>query len=175
MTAACESVTCTRADYQKTQLLAAQLCNPTYTNTTASSVSGAIASAVANATAATAGKDETDPSSYPPCAENCINQYLPQSGCGSLANRLCVCRTSGLNQRLSDCEAPTCSAEDKQVISYLSYKLCTSVGGIGNSSNVSTPTSVPPVATFAGDGVSIFAKGVGWMAFAVVGGLVIGF
>ena len=182
MTAACEILECSGADYQKTQLLAAQLCNPTYNNATASSVSVAIASATANATAYAGGKDATNLSSYPTCAQNCIKQFLPGSTCGSLSNRTCICRGGAEGYEaldtLTQCEAATCSATDLQILQYFVYELCTSFGGLGNSTNTTLPTQVPPVSTptsFTGEGVPAFAKGVGGIAAAVmVGGLVIG-
>ncbi|CAF9924747.1 MAG: hypothetical protein HETSPECPRED_005677 [Heterodermia speciosa] len=176
-TAACESLTCSPTDYEKTQILAAQLCNPTYNNATASSVSAAIASATANATAYAGGKDPTDISFYPSCAQKCIEQYLPGSTCGSLSNRACICQGGVGRGELQQCEAPTCSPTDLQNLQYLVYELCTPVGGLGNSTNTTLSTQVPPVPTqtsFTGDGVSAFAKGVGGIALAVVGGLVIG-
>jgi len=51
-------------------LLAQEVCNPLYSNTTAlgASVTSAIASATAFAASAVASKDATDIKSYPPCA-----------------------------------------------------------------------------------------------------------
>lgn len=178
MTAACESLTCSPSEYRTTQLLAAQLCNPTYTNASASSVSVAIASATANATIYAGGKDPTDINNLPTCAQNCINQYLPGSTCGSLSNRACVCQGGKGRDQLDQCERANCSATDLQILQYFVYALCTPVGGLGNSTNVTLPTQVPPVtapvATFTGEGVGIFVKGMGWMNMVVVGTIVIG-
>ena len=179
MTAACESLTCSPADYQKTQIISAQLCNPTYNNATASSVSAAIASATANATAYAGGKNPTNLSFYPTCAQKCIRQYLPGSTCGNLSNRACICQGGVGRIELQQCESANCSAADLQVLQYFVYELCTPVGGLGNSTNTTLSTQVPPVPTqpsFTGEGVPAFAKGVGGIAVAVVvGGLVIGF
>ncbi|KAL8686464.1 MAG: hypothetical protein Q9218_007088 [Villophora microphyllina] len=59
LTAGCEAATCNATDYQKTQLLAQQLCGSYYNQnaTLGASVSSAIASQTAIARAATQGKD----------------------------------------------------------------------------------------------------------------------
>ena len=177
MTAACETLTCSPADYERTQLISAQLCNPTYNNASASSVSAAIASATANATAYAGGKDPTNISVYPTCAQKCLGQYLPGSTCGTLSNRACICQGGVGQDQLQQCESGNCSATDLQILQYFVYKLCTPVGGLGNSTNTTLSTQAPPVPTqtsFTGDGVSAFEKGVGGIAIAVVGGLIIG-
>lgn len=176
-TAACEALECSPAEYQTTQLLTGKLCNPTYTNASASSVSAAIAAATANATASVGGKDPTDLSNYPSCAQDCISQYLPGSTCGSLSNRACICQGGKGQVQLGQCELAKCSAKDLQVLQYFVYELCTPVGGLGNSTNVTLPTQIPPVptgATFTGQGMSTFSTGIVWIGFAVVGGLALG-
>lgn len=176
-TAACEALECSPSEYQKTQLLAGKLCNRTYTNASASSVSVAIAAATANATTSAGGKDPTDLSNYPACAQNCITQYLPDSTCGSLSNRACICQGGKGQAQLDKCERAQCSATHLQVLQYFVYELCTPVGGLGNSTNVTLPTQIPPVPTgaiFTGKGVSTFSSGIVWIAFAIVGGMALG-
>lgn len=141
-TAACERVSCSPADYDKTQTLASQLCGSLYSNGTVNptSVSAAISSSTAVAAAAVASKDPTNPASYPPCAQACISQYLPPSGCGSLANRACVCQGPYFNLYIGTCEMNSCSKADLATISYLAYELCNPIGGIGNTSTLVNQT-----------------------------------
>lgn len=67
--AGCQTATCSPLDSQNTQLLAQQLCGSLYSSnaTLSSSAQAAVASATAEARAATEGKDPTDISVYPPC------------------------------------------------------------------------------------------------------------
>ncbi|KAG8532453.1 uncharacterized protein KY384_002330 [Bacidia gigantensis] len=75
-TSACQKVTCSSSDYDKSTLLGAEVCGALYNNDTAlgSSVSSAIASATAFAANAVANKDPTKQADYPPCAV--ITSYL---------------------------------------------------------------------------------------------------
>lgn len=81
-TAGCEAATCSPAEYQTTQLLAQQLCGSLYNNnaTLSSSVSAAIASATAEAKAATEGKDPTNLANFPPCAVRLYHSSFPLIG-----------------------------------------------------------------------------------------------
>lgn len=128
-------------------------------------MSAAIASATAAAAAAVASKDVTDPASYPACAQACIAQTLPASGCGSLANRRRVCQESNFNTNTGSCEVKTCSASDLQIIKDLAYKLCDSgsTGGIGNASTSVNQTigtqTAPPAPAFTGGATLLATKG----------------
>ncbi|KAL8823094.1 MAG: hypothetical protein Q9191_006178 [Dirinaria sp. TL-2023a] len=150
-TAACEEVSCSPADYDKTQTLASQLCASVYSNgpVNPTSVSAAIATSTAAAAAAVASKDPTNPASYPSCGEACINQNLPSSGCGSLANRACICQ-GPFNINTGRCELATCSQADITAISYLAYHLCNPAGGIGNTTAIINQTIVNQTAAAAG-------------------------
>ncbi|KAL8965575.1 MAG: hypothetical protein Q9183_003777, partial [Haloplaca sp. 2 TL-2023] len=141
-TAACERVACSSAEYDTTQTLAQELCSPLYENGTldASPVSAAIASATAAAAAAVAGKDATDTNDYPPCGTACQQQFIPQSGCGSLANKTCICNNPVTVTSVGRCESQTCNPQDRATILYLSYQLCAGVGGIGNASEAANQT-----------------------------------
>ncbi|KAI4195870.1 MAG: hypothetical protein LQ350_006910 [Teloschistes chrysophthalmus] len=70
LTAGCEAAICNATDYQKTQLLAQQLCGSYYKQnaTLSASVASAVASQTAIAKAATEGKDPMQLSNYPACA-----------------------------------------------------------------------------------------------------------
>lgn len=78
-TAGCEAITCSASEFQGIALRAQQLCGSLYNSnaTLSSSVSAAIASATAEAIAATEGKDPTDLSVYPPCAVCCVQPPFP--------------------------------------------------------------------------------------------------
>ncbi|KAM0798655.1 hypothetical protein BDR22DRAFT_361976 [Usnea florida] len=116
LTAACEEVSCSAIDISTVSLLAQELCGAVYSESPAlsSSVSSAIASATAAAAAAVASKDPTNIASLPPCAQSCINEALPLSGCGSLSNRKCICQTSNFNANVGPCERANCSTADLQ-------------------------------------------------------------
>ncbi|KAL8764605.1 MAG: hypothetical protein Q9194_006947 [Teloschistes cf. exilis] len=79
LTAGCEAAICNATDYQKTQLLAQQLCGSYYNQnaTLSASVESAIASQTAIAKAATQGKDPTQLSNYPAC----VILYLAEKLC----------------------------------------------------------------------------------------------
>ncbi|KAL8935510.1 MAG: hypothetical protein Q9216_005388 [Gyalolechia sp. 2 TL-2023] len=178
-TAGCEAATCTPLEYQNTQLLAQELCGSLYVRNTTlgSSVEAAIASATAEAKAATENKDPTDVSIYPPCGQQCIPQNN-FNGCGSLNNLLCVCQGVQFNDAINPCELNSCSPSELQTIVYLAQKLCEPVGGIltnpinytgpvNNFTNGSSPP-VPFVAeatslhgSFVGSAVLLFAVGLG--------------
>ena len=178
---ACEKVSCSTQDYNKTQTLTQQLCGPLYANGTvsASSVSAAVASSTAAAAAAVAGKDPTKSGDYPPCADKCQQQFISNSSCGSIANASCICNNLGLVDKIASCEAATCSDEDQANARYLGYKLCTPVGGVGNASEVvnqtiatqtpgagigSQPTSTP----FTGTAVGRWGESLSWAIIAAV-------
>ncbi|CAO1605748.1 hypothetical protein XANCAGTX0491_009254 [Xanthoria calcicola] len=188
--AGCEKVTCTPTEYTTTQTLAQQLCDPLYANTTLNptAVSSAIASASATAAAAAAvaGKDVTDATDYPPCAQSCLAQYLPASGCGSLSNVSCVCASPALVVDTGRCELATCSPADLAITTSLAQALCARAGGVGNSSAVANETiagqangSVPvaptggPVVPFTGGVSGMGVEMGGWMV--LVGGLAVGY
>ncbi|KAG7006043.1 hypothetical protein G7Y79_00016g040280 [Physcia stellaris] len=184
LTAACETVSCSPADYTKTQTLAEQLCSPPFYSSgtiSAASVSAAISAATASASAAVAGKDATNPNNYPACATACQKQTIPQSGCGSLSNVSCVCGNAALNDALGACETKTCSTEDRRTTRYLAFALCKSAGGLGNASAVTnqtlatqtgTPSLLVPSATgsvvpFTGGAGSSWGVGAGgWVVVA---------
>ena len=158
-TAACEKVSCSAADYNKTQALALQLCGPVaaVSSVNPTSVSSAIVASTSTAAAAVASKDPTNLLDYPLCAQNCNNELLPQTDCGSLANRTCICNQEYAS-RVGACEDANCNMEDRETTRYLGDQLC-NVPGVGNGSfasptgtnNSATQTgpSVPP-ATFTG-------------------------
>ncbi len=109
-----------------------------------SAVSSAIASATAVA-ASVASRDPTKSASYPLCAvrnstppsahltrnprentntthpqQKCQNASIPASGCGTVANYTCICKSPTLlklDSSLNTCEVNTCSASDLQSIS----------------------------------------------------------
>ena len=151
-TAACEEVSCSPADFDKTQTLASQLCASLYSNGTLNptSVSAAISTSTAAAAATVASKDVTNPASYPPCGQACIAQSLPPSGCGSLANRTCICQGPYFNVNTGTCETNTCSKADLATISYLAYHLCNPVGGIGNTTSAINQTIATQTASAGG-------------------------
>ncbi|KAG7009665.1 hypothetical protein G7Y79_00002g007800 [Physcia stellaris] len=82
LTAACEAVSCTPADYNSTQLLADTFCHSLYAanSISAASVTSAIAAATASALAIVAGKDVTSVEAYPICAQGCQKIALADSG-----------------------------------------------------------------------------------------------
>ena len=113
----------------------------------------------------------------------CLDQYLPQSGCGSLSNRTCACQISKPDRTIFPCYATTCSAEDQTsrinpsmipccprvnvvganqfsflVITALLLVLCNPIGGVGNGSNASISASVPSPSAFVG-GAPVMAAG----------------
>ena len=92
-----------------------------------------------------------------------MSQYLPLSGCGSLANRKCACQTSNLNANLGSCETKTCSKDDLLTITYLAVELCNPVGGVGNTSAVVNQTiatqTAPTPANFTGGAEVLGTKG----------------
>ncbi|KAG6989783.1 hypothetical protein G7Y79_00064g094060 [Physcia stellaris] len=178
---ACEKVSCSPQDYDKTQTLTQELCGPLYANGTVSNstVSAAVASSTAAAAAAVAGKDPTKSGDYPPCADKCQRQFITSSNCGNIANASCICSNVGLVNQIASCEAATCSDEDQANARYLGYKLCTPVGGLGNASEVvnqtvatqtpgrgigSEPTSTP----FTGTAVGRWGGSLSWAIFAAV-------
>ncbi|KAL8708433.1 MAG: hypothetical protein Q9220_006723 [cf. Caloplaca sp. 1 TL-2023] len=178
-TAACEAVSCSPTEYGTTQTLAQQLCGPLYANGTlsASPVSAAVTAATSAALSAVAGKDPTSTNDYPTCATACQRQYVPSSGCGSLANRTCVCNDGPLNKALGGCETSTCSPEDRLRITYLAYQLCRSVGGLNNASEIANatvatqtqgsvvmpaPNGTGSVVPFTGEARGKLLQGVGW-------------
>ena len=151
-TIVCNHVTDSRP--KATNLLAQQLCGPVYQNTP--SLGSAVSSAIASATAVAASLKSLDPTkseSYPICAvsrcasrpsqwwvgaqlgtreltinqQKCQNASIPASGCGSLSNRACVCKspsTVNSNSNLGACERAACSASDLQgTTSSLSFLL----------------------------------------------------
>ncbi|KAL8682518.1 MAG: hypothetical protein Q9186_001465 [Xanthomendoza sp. 1 TL-2023] len=137
-TASCEKVSCTDAEYTKTQDLAEKLCGSLYTNGTInpSPVSAAISSATAAAASAVAGKNASNINDYPACARSCQQQYLPVSGCGTLANASCICNSPALLSDTGRCEVANCSAADLVTTRALAQRLCSTVGGVGNASEV---------------------------------------
>ncbi|KAI4174165.1 MAG: hypothetical protein LQ343_002500 [Gyalolechia ehrenbergii] len=180
-TAGCEAATCRPLEYQNTQLLAQQLCGSYYNSnaTLSSAVTAAIASATAEAEAATDGKDPTDVSVYPPCGQQCIPQNN-FNGCGSNTNLLCICQGIEFNNAINRCERDNCPPQDLQTIIYLAEKLCEPVGGIlTNPINYTGPTnnftngSSPPVpftgaaaglqGSFAGYAMGFLAVGLGFL------------
>ncbi|KAI4225395.1 MAG: hypothetical protein L6R36_003937 [Xanthoria steineri] len=186
--AGCEKVTCTPTEYTTTQTLAQQLCGPFYANNTLNptAVTSAIASATAAAAAAIAGKDVANANDYPPCAQSCLAQYLPASGCGSLSNVTCVCNSPAIVVDTGRCELATCSPADLAITTSLAQALCARAGGIGNSSAVANETiagqangSVPvtptgaPVVPFTGGASGMGVEMGGWMV--LVGGLAVGY
>ncbi|KAI4098454.1 MAG: hypothetical protein LQ339_006425 [Xanthoria mediterranea] len=187
-TAGCEKVTCTPTEYTTTQTLAQQLCGPLYANNTLNptAVTSAIASATSAAAAAIAGKDVTDATDYPPCAQSCLAQYLPASGCGSLGNVSCVCASPAIVVDTGRCELQSCNPADLAITTSLAQAICARAGGIGNSSAVANETiagqangSVPvaptggPVVPFTGGASGIGGEMGGWMV--LVGGLAVGY
>ncbi|KAL9578846.1 MAG: hypothetical protein Q9203_006942 [Teloschistes exilis] len=158
LTAGCEAAICNATDYQKTQLLAQQLCGSYYNQnaTLSASVESAIASQTAIAKAATQGKDPTQLSNYPACGQKCVPQNN-FNGCGSLTNLQCSC----------------------QVILYLAEKLCVPVGGIltnpyndagtnGTATSTNGTTMGTP-APFTGEGNHLTNGFVGAVVAAGVG------
>lgn len=137
-TSGCQKVSCSATEYDTAETLGDQLCTPLYTNGTInpSAVSSAIASATAAAASAVAGKNSLNSNDYPPCATSCQQQYLPSSGCRTLANKTCVCNSAALVTGAGGCESRTCSPADLEKVRYLSFQLCAGVGGIGNASEV---------------------------------------
>lgn len=178
--AGCQAATCNIQDYQNTQILAQQLCDPLYSGDLAlgSSVTAAIASATAEAKAATEGKDPTDLSVYPPCGKLCIPQENLY-GCGSLSNRLCVCQGIQFNSRINPCELNNCSPAELQTIIYLAEKLCEPVGGIlTNPINYTGPPtgnftngSSSPPAPFTGEAVGLQTRLVGYLVAVLAVGV----
>ncbi|KAL8947912.1 MAG: hypothetical protein Q9222_005849 [Ikaeria aurantiellina] len=178
------AVTCSSGDYLRTQVLAKQLCGSLYASnaTLDSSVTAAITSATAAANAATAGKDGTDVSQYPACAQSCImqNNY---NGCGSLSDRTCICQGVPFNQGVGPCERASCSSEDLTTILYIAEKFCAPVGGIltmptsstgtGNSTNATMGSPAP--SPFTGGSAGVYAGERGLIALLVTGlGIVCG-
>ncbi|MCJ1479408.1 hypothetical protein MMC13_008093 [Lambiella insularis] len=200
-TAACEEVTCDKADYNsalpelrvlkyceaRTQILAQQLCGPLYVNNSilSSSVAVAIASATLAASTIVAGKDVTNPTSYPECAQNCYKE-VGFFGCGSLANASCVCTDAAFNEGISKCEGANCSQADLNsmlpppvsynqeqsrytkngtVILDLAFVLCAPVGGLGANPPVLSPTIAP----FKGAAASVATTGFGVLCMTVMG------
>ncbi|KAL8749809.1 MAG: hypothetical protein Q9184_006658 [Pyrenodesmia sp. 2 TL-2023] len=147
-TAGCNRVSCSPADYNTTQTLTQQICDPIYSNNTLSqaSVTAAIAASTAAADAALAGKDITNPNDYPACGRDCQLQLLPDSGCGRLANSSFVCNNRPLGLALARCQLSTCSERDLQTVFFLAYRLCSPVGGAGNVSGIANQT----IATLTG-------------------------
>lgn len=179
LTAACGKVSCSPADYTKTQTLAEQLCGPPFY--TSGTISAASVSAAISAATASASENVTNPNDYPACATACQKQVIPQSGCGSLSNVSCVCGNAALNEALGTCETKTCSTEDRRTIRYLAFALCKSAGGLGNASAVTnqtlatqtgTPSLLVPSATgslvpFTGGAGSSWVVGAGgWVVVA---------
>ncbi|KAI4099236.1 MAG: hypothetical protein L6R37_006038 [Teloschistes peruensis] len=180
LTAGCEAAICNATDYQKTQLLAQQLCGSYYNQnaTLSASVESAIASQTAIAKAATQGKNPTQISNYPACGQKCIpqNNY---NGCGSLTNLQCTCQGIQSNQGLAACEVGTCSEADLGPILYLAEKLCVPVGGIltnpyNNTATNATATSsndttMGTPAPFTGEGNHLAGGFVGAVVAAGAG------
>ncbi|KAI4238057.1 MAG: hypothetical protein LQ352_007900 [Teloschistes flavicans] len=169
LTAGCEAAICNATDYQKTQLLAQQLCGSYYNQnaTLSASVASAIASQTAVAKDATGGKDPSDLSNYPACGKTCIPQDN-YHGCGSVTNLECTCQGIQSNQGLGACEVTTCSPSELERIVYLAEKLCVPVGGIltnpvnytGTNGTTSTNgTTMGTPAPFTGEGSSL-ARGI---------------
>lgn len=81
LTAGCEAAICNATDYQKTQLLAQQLCGSYYKQnaTLSASVASAVASQTAIAKAATEGKDPMQLSNYPACGVSAPVRSLPNT------------------------------------------------------------------------------------------------
>ncbi|CAL8583560.1 hypothetical protein XPA_009181 [Xanthoria parietina] len=188
--AGCEKVTCSPSDYTTTQTLAQQLCGPFYANNTLNptAVTAAIASATSAAAAAVAGKDPANNSDYPACAQACVTQYLPASGCGSLSNASCVCNSPAIVVDTGRCELATCSRADLAITTSLALALCARAGGVGNTSAMVNETiagqgngSVPvaptttgaPVVPFTGGASGMGVQMGGWMV--LVGGLAVGY
>ena len=71
--------------------------------------------------------------------QKCQNASIPSSGCGSIANRSCVCKQpSAINSDLDSCETATCSASDLQsMMSSFSFLLSLCWLGPGTISNMS--------------------------------------
>ncbi|KAL9012934.1 MAG: hypothetical protein Q9173_002340, partial [Seirophora scorigena] len=197
-TAGCEVATCTPAEYQGIELRAQQLCGSLYNRnaTLSSSVSAAIASATAEARAATEGKDPTDLSVYPPCAQRCIPQNN-FNGCGSITNRQCICQSIQFQDAINECETSTCSPAEIRstqlspmaeplrtrcilthaaaAILNLAEVLCAPVGGIQTnpidySANNFTNGSSPPV-PFTGEATGLRGSFLGYMVGALAVGL----
>ncbi|KAL8648686.1 MAG: hypothetical protein Q9226_005898, partial [Calogaya cf. arnoldii] len=130
-TAVCEAALCPDIDRQNTQLLAQQICRPFYQNNVAlgSSVIASIASATPIAQAAVAGKNATNQSIWPQCAQTCQNS-TNFGGCGLLTNQRCLCGNSTAVAPLADCEDATCSTDDRIRTNAIGYQLCANFSGI---------------------------------------------
>ncbi|KAL9053166.1 MAG: hypothetical protein Q9206_004037 [Seirophora lacunosa] len=175
-TAGCEVATCSAGEYQGVALRAQQLCGSLYNSnaTLSSSVSAAIASATAEARAATEGKDPTDLSVYPACAQRCIPQNN-FNGCGSITNRQCICQSIQFQDAINVCETSTCAPADLKTILYLAEALCEPVGGIQTnpvdySANNFTNGSSPPV-PFTGEATGLQGSFLGYIVGVLAVGL----
>lgn len=175
VTAACQQITCSASDLARTQILSQQVCGPVYQNDT--SLGSAVSSAIASATyvaASVASRDPTKSTSYPLCAQTCQNSSIPASGCGSLANRTCICKSpTFLNSGVNACEKSTCSASDLQITEDLADSLCNPVGGVGNVSNAtfSPSASTPKPTVFSGHANVMMQLSLGWIVMGLVGAL----
>ncbi|KAM0798434.1 hypothetical protein BDR22DRAFT_891226 [Usnea florida] len=172
ITAACQQITCLASDKAITQLLSEEVCGPVYQNNP--SLGSAVSSAIASATsvaASVASKDPTKSTNWPLCAQKCQSSAIPASGCGSLANRTCVCKSPGfLNSGIDPCEKSTCNSSDLQLTVYLADSLCSPVGGVGNFSIASQSASTPTPTVFAGYAVKTQLS-IGWIMMGLVGAL----
>ena len=161
MVGECEIATCNASDLQITTDLANSLCAP---------VGGFNSAYNASATAvATSGasKDPTKSTSYPLCAQKCQNASIPASGCGSLANRTCICTSDSLNAAAGSCEVATCSAADGQITRDLVDSLCSGFANAPNAS--SSTTATPSPIAFAGNAIAVIGPSLGWIVIGLFG------
>lgn len=164
----CEKATCSASDLQITLDLANSLCAPVggFGDPYNASATATVASAVATG-------DPTKSASYPLCAQKCQNASIPTSGCGSLANRTCLCSNASSSASVGGCEIATCSASDLQVTVDLVNSLCSPVAGFipvstaSNASNRSTATPSP--IAFAGDAIAVVTPWLGWIMIGLFG------
>ncbi|KAL9018167.1 MAG: hypothetical protein Q9185_004529 [Variospora sp. 1 TL-2023] len=169
--AGCQTATCSPLEYQRSQLLAQQLCGSLYsTNAVLStSVSSAIASATAAAQAATEGKDPTDVANLPICGVSgelpCLNPQRLGSeadahvilGSSKTASSKITLTAAGASPTWSACVRafnliPLSVLASQLLAVPLNFKkLCEPVGGVltnpvnytGSPSNVTNGSTAP--------------------------------
>ena len=152
--ASCEKASCSASDFQITLDLANSLCRPVGGFGDPYNASG----------------DPTKSASYPLCAQKCQNASIPTTGCGSLANRTCLCTNATSSAMVGGCEIATCSASDLQTTTDLANALCAPVGGFPNAYNASNgTTATPSPIAFAGSAIAVVTPWLGWIVIGLFG------
>ncbi|CAL8581585.1 hypothetical protein XPA_007274 [Xanthoria parietina] len=184
---ACELLTCNDAEYEQSEVLSRDNCQPFYeaNPSVAVAASSAIASATAAARSALATRNPQVLTDYPLCAQRCAT--LSQTLC--MGDPECVCHCPAVQATEAACEFANCSREDLDITTFLIYSLCRPVGGLapksqsacrsGNATSSESGTSPsstgmsPPITPFTGQGSVVGATSVG-VLLSVFAGAIMG-